>query len=161
MPFIIVFILVSILEITLLIEIGQYLGGVATFLLMVLTTFAGIALVRHQGLRILQKAQMQMLQGQTPNKVVLSGMMLFIAGVLFLLPGFFTDGIGLLLLLPPVRQWVALGVLKHLGTLQGRGFYFQSGNGRSFHAKPSEHRTYEGEFEVKEESADSLENKKK
>jgi UPF0716 protein FxsA len=100
------FIVVPLAEIAVLIEVGGWLGLGPTLALIVLTALAGAWMLRRQGLAVLQRAQQQMQQGTAPVGEVFEGFCLVIAGALLLTPGFLTDAVGALLLLPPVRAWL-------------------------------------------------------
>lgn len=111
------FILTPIIEIYLFIEIGSAIGALQTILLIVVTAVIGVALLRHQGLSTMRKVQSQMEHGELPAVGMLEGMMLFFAGALLLTPGFFTDVIGFLFLVPPLRKALALWFLERSGTI--------------------------------------------
>jgi len=111
------FILTPLLEIYLFIQIGTEIGALSTIALIALTAIVGVALLRHQGLSTLQNVQRQMQHGQVPAVGLLEGIMLFFAGALLLTPGFFTDTIGFLILIPPIRKSLALWVLERSGTI--------------------------------------------
>ena len=111
------FILTPIIEIYLFIEIGSAIGALQTILLIVITAVIGVALLRHQGLSTMRKVQSQMEHGELPAVGMLEGMMLFFAGALLLTPGFFTDVIGFLFLVPPLRKALALWFLERSGTI--------------------------------------------
>lgn len=98
------FILLPIVEITLLIDIGGNIGAGATILLILTTAMVGMVLVRYQGFSILRDAQSQISKGQPPAKALAHGILVLSAGLMLIIPGFFTDGVGFLLLLPPVRS---------------------------------------------------------
>ncbi|MEM7243241.1 MAG: FxsA family protein [Pseudomonadota bacterium] len=106
MPLFLIFVIVPIIEIALFIQVGGFLGLWPTLAIVVLTAFAGSTLLRNQGLSTLARLQSSMAQGQDPSRDLAHGAMILIAGVVLLTPGFFTDAIGLLLMLPPVRDWV-------------------------------------------------------
>ena len=98
------FIAVPLLELYLLIEVGAGLGGFFTIALCVLTAAIGGILIRLQGVQTLFSAQQQLAQGQPPEQEMLHGFLLAIAGVCLFLPGFLTDAIGFLLLIPTLRK---------------------------------------------------------
>lgn len=100
------FILLPIVEITLLIDIGGSIGAGATILLILTTAVVGMVLVRYQGFSILRDAQNQISKGQPPAKALAHGILVLLAGLMLIIPGFFTDGVGFLLLLPPVRSLI-------------------------------------------------------
>jgi len=101
-----VFLLVPIVEIFLLIHVGGIIGAPWTILLVVLTAVIGIRLLKIQGVSTLKRAQNKMQTGQMPAQEMLEGMGLVVAGAFLLTPGFFTDAVGFLLLLPPTRAWL-------------------------------------------------------
>jgi UPF0716 protein FxsA len=100
------FILLPLAELYLLIEVGSGIGGFSTIALCLLTAALGGMLVRHQGMRTFLQAKELMDQGQPPAEQMLHGIMIAISGVLLFIPGFITDFIGFLLLVPPVRNWL-------------------------------------------------------
>ncbi|MCH7863714.1 MAG: FxsA family protein [Proteobacteria bacterium] len=99
----IVLIVVPIAEIALFIEVGGFIGFWPTMGIIILTALAGTALLRRQGLAVLRKAQASLEENRFPIDVVFDGLCLLVAGVFLLTPGFFTDTVGLLLFVPPVR----------------------------------------------------------
>jgi len=109
-----VFIVVPIVEISILIQVGEQLGVVPTVALVVLTAAIGASLVRSQGLQTLTKAQEKIQQGQQPGQEMIEGVMLAMAGVLLVTPGFATDIFGLLILTPFTRKPIANYLLAKL-----------------------------------------------
>ncbi len=105
--FLALFIGVPLIEIYLLIEVGGAIGALPTVLAVLLTAILGVTLIRIQGFLTLQKAQASMNQGITPAKEMIEGVMLLFAALCLLMPGFFTDTIGFLLLIPPLRLLLA------------------------------------------------------
>jgi UPF0716 protein FxsA len=100
---VVLFLAVPIVEIYLLIQVGQVIGASWTILLVVLTAVIGVWLLRIQGLSTLTRAQQKLQANELPAREILEGMALVIAGAFLLTPGFFTDAIGFLLLFPPTR----------------------------------------------------------
>lgn len=101
---ILILILVPALEIWGFITIGKMVGGFNTFLLIILTGVVGAYLAKQQGLHILREARYRMSNGEPPGPAILDGISVLIGGILLIMPGFITDVIGLLLLLPPTRK---------------------------------------------------------
>lgn len=99
----IAFIGVPLLEIAIFIRVGGVIGLGWTLALVILTAIAGTVLLRQQGFQVLRRAQAQLDAGKAPVAEVFEGVCLLFAGALLLTPGFFTDVVGGLLLLPPVR----------------------------------------------------------
>jgi UPF0716 protein FxsA len=110
----VIFLLVPILEIYLLIQIGQVIGALWTVLLVVLTAVIGVWLLKIQGMSTLMRAQEKMQNGQMPAQEMLEGLGLVLAGAFLLTPGFFTDSVGFLLLLPPTRAWLVSKLVAQL-----------------------------------------------
>lgn len=110
--FLLALILTPLVEITLFVEIGGEIGALPVVLLTVATAAAGIGLVRAQGLHTLRSAQRELDAGRAPVAELMHGAMLAAAGLLLLVPGFMTDGLGALLLLPPIRRLVIRQVLE-------------------------------------------------
>lgn len=107
-------ILLPILEIYLFVEIGEQIGGGATVLLILGTAILGITLIRQQGFATLAQAQADMARGIPPVKAMGHGLLILLAGGLLVVPGFLTDSIGALLLLPPVRAFIGTSVISAL-----------------------------------------------
>ncbi|GAA4499415.1 FxsA family protein [Pseudaeromonas paramecii] len=106
------FLLLALIELWLIIQVGAVLGAFATLALMLFTAVLGISLVRSQGLKTLLAAQQRLAQGQAPAGEMLQGLLLAVAGGLLILPGFFTDLLGLLLLQPTLRRHLIARWLK-------------------------------------------------
>ena len=104
--FLLLFIAIPLAELYVLIEVGHDIGGIATIALCLLTAALGGWLIRIQGLSTLVDAQHRMARGELPAEHGLHGVMLAMAGLMLFLPGFITDTIGFLLLIPPLRSWI-------------------------------------------------------
>lgn len=107
---VVVLIVVPAIEIWGLLTVGQLIGGLQTFLLILLTGFIGAFLARREGQRVLMDARLQLQSGQLPALPIIDGLCIFAGGLLLLTPGFFTDTVGFLLVLPftrwTIRGWV-------------------------------------------------------
>ena len=99
-------VVIGLVEITVMIQVGQWLGFFNTIGLLLLVSVVGAFLVKQQGLGVLRRIQQQRLAGQVPAAPVFDGALILLAGVLLLIPGFVTDAVGLFLLTPPVRAGV-------------------------------------------------------
>ena len=97
------FILVPLLELYVLIKIGGYLGAFQAIALIVLTALLGILLVRFEGLRKLQQIKQSLSQGIVPAEEMVDGLLIFVAGILLIIPGVLTDLFALVLLIPYTR----------------------------------------------------------
>ena len=100
-----IFVVMTLLEIYVLVSVGESIGGFSTILLVVITALIGSTLLKQQGWSTMAKAQNAMANGQTPAFEMLEGVVILISGVLLLTPGFITDAIGLLGLMPFSRAY--------------------------------------------------------
>jgi len=98
------FTLVPLVELALLIWIGQYTGLGFTIALVLLTGIVGAALARYEGLRCWRRVHQEMAAGRLPGDPLLDGLMILIAGALLVTPGILTDLLGFALLTPPLRR---------------------------------------------------------
>ena len=99
------FVIVTLLEIYVLVSVGESIGGFSTVLLVVITALIGSTLLKQQGWSTMAKAQNAMANGQTPAFEMMEGVVILISGVLLLTPGFLTDILGLLGLMPWSRTY--------------------------------------------------------
>jgi UPF0716 protein FxsA len=95
---------IPIVEIAVFIAVGDSIGIYYTLLMILVTAILGSILLRIEGFRVLGKIREEMAAGRMPAKEMTSGVMILVAGILLLTPGFVTDTIGFLLFLPPVRS---------------------------------------------------------
>ena len=98
------FTIIPIIEIYLLIEIGSMFGALTAVALVILTGFLGAFLARMQGLQTLYRIQESLREGRMPSGVLLDALLIGIAGLVLLTPGFLTDSVGFLLLIPATRN---------------------------------------------------------
>lgn len=107
--------LVPVIELWCLIEVGSEIGGLSTILLCFFTAALGIHLIRIQGLNLVNDIQEKLASGIVPDVEAVNGIAIAIGGACLLLPGFITDTIGLLLLLPISRTWFTGRLVNMLG----------------------------------------------
>ncbi|KEO61355.1 FxsA family protein [Thioclava indica] len=100
------FLAVPLIEIGLFVKVGGMIGLWPTLAIVVITAVLGTALVRREGARALEDLRRSLNELSDPSRPLAHGAMILVAGVLLLTPGFFTDAMGLLLLIPGVRNWV-------------------------------------------------------
>ena len=112
--FLAIFVAMPIIEIAVFIQAGEVIGLWPTIGVVILTAILGTTLMRAQGLQTLAKAQSQMDQGEMPIGAMFDGICILVAGVLLLTPGFVTDTMGFLLLIPPLRQVVGAKLIMKL-----------------------------------------------
>ena len=106
------FIVVPIIELAVLIQVGEVVGLGPTLLLVVLVSMVGAWLVRREGARAWRRFREALQRARVPTTEVVDGALVLFAGALLLTPGFVTDVLGLLLLAPPTRA-IASGALRH------------------------------------------------
>jgi len=132
--FIGLFFLVPLLEIFFLVKIGGEIGAWKTVFLVISTAILGAYLLRQQGLATFGRFQQNVMAGKTPAVEVLEGIILLVGGLLLMVPGFFTDAVGFLCLIPFTRQALA------------KRFILNSSGSFSMHARKKEDNVFEGEF---------------
>ena len=114
MPFLIVlFIVVPILELYVIIQVGQLIGVLPTLILLLADALLGSLLLKHQGRGAWRRFNEALAARRFPGKEVADGVLIVIGGTLLLTPGFITDIAGLFLLIPPTRA-LARRLLKRL-----------------------------------------------
>lgn len=106
MPLFLLLLIIPLIEIALFIQVGGAIGVWPTIGIVLLTAVVGTVMLRRQGLAALRSVQTRLMAGENPGRLLADGAMILVAGVLLLTPGFLTDTIGLLLLVPAVRRWL-------------------------------------------------------
>ena len=142
-----IFVVVTLAEIYVLVSVGQAIGGLSTVLLVVITAFIGTSLLRQQGWSTMAKAQQSMAEGRTPAMEMLEGVVIFVSGILLLTPGFLTDGLGLLGLMPWSRHYFINHFLEKNAerVFKSRNSVFINRSGTT-DSKSKKDETIEGEF---------------
>lgn len=138
------FLAIPFIEIALFIQVGGLIGLWPTLGLVVLAAVAGGALIRAQGLRALPRLRAMIEAGEDPTGPIAESALLVVAGILLLTPGFFTDALGLILLVPAARRAL---IRRAAASLRTRSVVLARARG----APPRRHPggdTIEGEFEV-------------
>lgn len=144
MPFLLLFLLVPLVEIYVLIEVGTVIGALPTIALCVLTAVVGAGLLRVQGFQTMRRAQENLNRGEIPAIEMFEGVALAFGGALLLTPGFLTDAVGFLCLVPWTRRWLIRAALARMQVHYGPagGSRGPGGPGR---------RTIEGEFQRRDD----------
>ena len=109
------FTIIPIIEIFLLIEIGSMFGALTAVTLVILTGFLGAFLARIQGLQTLYRIQESLREGRMPSGELLDALLIVIAGLVLLTPGFLTDSAGFLLLIPTTRNSIKSWLQRQIG----------------------------------------------
>lgn len=154
-PFLLILLLfvgIPLAELYFLIKIGSQIGAFPTIFLTVFTALLGGYMVRLQGFSTLLRVREMMARGEMPAIEMMEGLVLLICGVLLLLPGFITDLVGFLFLVPPLRRWLLTSGLQSSGVM-----------GPAHPAQPGEVRrpeVIEGEFKREEETRDRSQGQK-
>ena len=108
------FIIMPVVEMTVLIKVGTLIGVLPTILFVLLTAVIGASLLKRQGLSTLMRANQRMSAGEMPAKEVAEGFLLAIGGALLLTPGFVTDAVGFALLMPGIRGMMIGQLMKKM-----------------------------------------------
>ena len=111
---ILLFTIVPLLELSLLLRIGDWLGAGPTLGLVLGTGFVGAWLARREGVRAWSAVQEQLARGQVPGRELLNAVLVLLAGVVLITPGILTDAVGFILMTAPGRNWVANRIRKRL-----------------------------------------------
>jgi UPF0716 protein FxsA len=112
------FIIVPLIEIGLFIKVGGWLTLWPTLAIVFATAVIGSVLVRFQGLRVLMELRTSLVRLRDPLSPLAHGALILFAGALLLTPGFFTDGVGFLLLVPAIRRVIIAQVVSRVVTVR-------------------------------------------
>jgi len=108
------FLFVPLVEVYLFIQVGRVIGALPTIALCIFTAVSGTWLFRQQGMQTFRRVQEKVRLGEPPAVDMVEAMLVLLAGLLLLIPGFFTDIVGLLCLIPPVRARLARALTRRL-----------------------------------------------
>lgn len=156
-----IFLTVPIVEMLLLFEVADHIGGLYTVGLVVLTAVIGIQVLKQQGLSTITRAQQRLESGELPLQELLEGLLLAVGGAFLLTPGFITDTAGFLFLIGPTRRllvrWlIRSGKVSIFTARQGGSSQFYSS---SFTARTNQDGVYEGEFSKEQPEKTRLDDK--
>ena len=122
----ILFIIIPVTELYILIEVGKKIGSLTTIGVIILTGIIGAYLVKGQGFMILRKIQNDLNEGIMPGDSLIQGAIILAGGILLLTPGFVTDIVGFIFLIPVSRNIVKKYLLKWLkGKMKEGNFYYK------------------------------------
>jgi len=107
----VLFFAIPIIEVYFLIQVGSIIGAGWTILFVILTAVVGVNLLREQGIKTLLKANQSVAQGEVPAMAMMEGLFLAVGGALLITPGFFTDAIGFICLIPFTRHGIIKAML--------------------------------------------------
>ena len=144
-----IFVITPVLEMWLLITVGNYLGALPTIGLVLLTAFIGVNLLRAQGFETLWRGRRKFEEGQLPAQEIAEGIILAVSGALLLTPGFVTDLVGFSGLIPPIRRKIAQFVLSRMVvasvSTNAQGARFNTSSSSSTHQAKGKGDVIEGE----------------
>jgi len=103
-----IFIAVPMIELALLIEIGSRIGSIETIGIIILTGAIGAYLAKQEGLRTIFKIQENLRQGIIPAREMVDGLIILLSGAFLITPGFLTDIVGFVLLIPYTREIIKI-----------------------------------------------------
>ena len=142
-----IFIAVPLIEMLLLFEVSDWIGGLNTLGLVVLTAVIGVQILKRQGVSTLLRANQRLAGGELPAQEIVEGMLLAGAGALLLTPGFITDTLGFIFLTGPLRRPLARRIIRS-GVVRAAGggshFTFRSTSTR--HSRSDGGDVFEGEY---------------
>lgn len=139
------FLSVPLVELYVLIQVGQVIGALPTIGLCILSALFGSALLRHQGLETLRRARANLNRGEIPALELFEGVALALGGGLLLVPGFVTDFAGAACLIPFTRRRLIRAALKRMRIVYGPA------HRRPGASSKEEPRTIEGDFERRDQ----------
>lgn len=148
------FIGLPLVELYLIIKVGQTIGAIPTILALVAMGFLGLALLRRQGLKAIRSELAKVETDDHPLPTLLDAMGLLLAGFLLLFPGFLTDVLGLLLFIPKLRRLIVDWLYRRLlrdDTVRFEVIRGRAGRSRQAHPAPGPGPVIEGEFTRVEE----------
>lgn len=137
-----VVLIVPFAEIYLLLQVGGIIGALPTIFLVVFTALLGAFLLKQQGLATFQRFQLSLAQGEVPAYEIIEGPIILLGGLLLLTPGFITDILGFICLVPSLRRKIAQYLIEnHLIQAVSGGFQRNKAGGNN---------VLEGEFHKEE-----------
>ena len=146
-----VFFSIPIVEMYLLIEVAERIEVLPTILLVMLTAVVGVSLIRQQGLSTLTKGIRRLNHAEIPAAEIIEGVLLAVAGAFLITPGFLTDFIGFMIIIPMIRRITALMLLKRMAVranFRTNGSDLGDGSNKTRDTSGS---VIEGEYEKKDQ----------
>jgi UPF0716 protein FxsA len=115
LPLVLLFIAVPIAELYVIFQVGDAIGVIPTIVLLAVDSLLGSVLLRSQGRSVWRQFNQAMSEGRVPHRELLDGVAVIFGGAFLITPGFLTDVIGLLMLLPPTRAVLLRFLVRRLG----------------------------------------------
>lgn len=110
--YLLLFLVMPVAELTLLISVGKAIGVLPTLVFLLLMAVSGVALLQYQGLMTLRKLQERLAMGELPDQELLEGALLLVGGLFLLIPGFISDAMAFVCLLPVSRRLICRTILN-------------------------------------------------
>ncbi|WP_251358798.1 FxsA family protein [Kangiella sp. TOML190] len=157
--FLLLFIVIAIAEVYVLLSVGGLIGAGWTVFLIILTGVIGVNMLKGQGISVFARFQQKLSSGQAPAEEMVEGILLVVAGAFLITPGFITDTLGFLWLIPQSRDWFAKKLIKlgWFGAVRTTGFTsdpsadpHQSSQSHSSSKAATDDSVIEGEYERKD-----------
>ncbi len=139
-----IFITSTLLELYVLISVGEVIGAFPTISLVILTALIGSILLKHQGLHTLTNVQESIKNNEIPAFYLLEGLIILVSGILLLTPGFITDAVGLLGLIPLSRRFFIKTILEKY--IKNNITYQSNRSQTRIYTKDKTTNTFEGDF---------------
>jgi UPF0716 protein FxsA len=150
--FLFLFLLFPLLELAVMIKIGSSIGVGWTLILLILSTLTGIGMLRIAGFTTLWRARMRIAMGEVPEKEIMQGLTMAVSGSLFVLPGFISDVLALLVLLPVTRKMLIGSVMARINVRSGGHTYqHKPGDFHQDRQRSEGPRVIEGEYERRDD----------
>ena len=119
--FLLLFIGIPLIELYFLIQVGSEIGAFSTIFLTIFTALVGGWMVRAQGFSTIMRVRETIDRGEVPALEMMEGSVLLVCGFMLLLPGFITDAVGFVFLIPPLRRWLLRAGLRGSGVMRPGG----------------------------------------
>lgn len=119
------FIVLPLIEIALFIMVGRAIGVLPTLALIIAAAIGGGLLLRHQGLGVVSRLRNNVNTGTIPGRTMMDAMLIGVAAILLVLPGFLSDVVALALLIPPVRGWIFDALASRVRVVETSASYYR------------------------------------
>ena len=116
--FLLLFVGIPLVELYFLIQVGSEIGAFSTIFLTIFTALVGGWMVRAQGFSTIMRVRETIDRGEVPALEMMEGSVLLVCGFMLLLPGFITDAVGFIFLIPPLRRWLLSAGLRGAGVMR-------------------------------------------
>lgn len=110
---VLLFVVAPLVELAVFVQVAQWIGVLEAIALLLAVSIGGVLVVRYQGLGVIRRVRSQLRESRLPAADLVDGLLILVAGILLILPGFVSDVVGLLLLLPPTRALVRRMLQRH------------------------------------------------